>query len=230
MRLKDLIDLLLPRYCLVCGKVVFEKYERFWCINCNANMPLFVFSIGSISPVVKTFWGRCEVRYGGSLLLYESGSFYSNIFKEIKYRDRPDLGVYMGRLYGNRMLKHHRREIADIDLLLPVPMTKKKQKARGYNQAECIAMGFQQATGISMETSLLKRIKQRESQTQKSKFERWLNAKSVYECGELPKSIKHVAIIDDVVTTGATVEACIEAIRRFNNVKVSVFSLGFTDS
>lgn len=230
MRVNDLLDLLLPRYCLVCGKAVFEKYERFWCITCNADMPLFVFSIGSMSPIVKTFWGRCEVKYGGSLLLYESGSLYSNILKEIKYRDRPDLGVYMGRLYGHRLVKHHPRELAKIDLILPVPMTKKKRKSRGYNQAECIAKGLELATGISVESSILKRTKDRDSQTRKSKFERWLNAKSVYECGELPSGVKHIAIIDDVVTTGATVEACIEAVQRVNRVTVSVFSLGFTST
>ena len=228
MKIKDLWDVLFPRYCLVCGKAIFENYEKYLCISCYSELPLFIFSIGSISPIVKTFWGRCEVKYGGSFLMYQSGSLYSNLFKEIKYRDRPDLGVYLGNVYGHRLKKYHSKELSDIDMLLPVPMTKKKQAKRGYNQAECIALGLQNSTGIEMEKDCLQRVKDRGSQTRKSKFDRWLNAKSVYECGVLAEGIRHVAIIDDVVTTGATIEACIDAIRSKNDVKISVFSLGFT--
>ena len=111
MKIKDLWDVLFPRYCLVCSKAIFENYEKYLCISCYSELQLFVFSIGSISPVVKTFWGRCEVKYGGSLLMYQSGSLYSRLFKEIKYRDRPDLGVYLGGVYGHRLMKYHSREL-----------------------------------------------------------------------------------------------------------------------
>ncbi len=230
MKWKDWLDILFPRYCVVCGKVVFESYERYLCISCYANLPLYMFSIGSISPVVKTFWGRCEVTYGGALLLYNSQSVYAQLIKEIKYRDRPDLGNHLGFLLGQRLLRLNANEIAQVDLLLPVPMTRKKQLSRGYNQAEHIGKGLAAALHKECDHSYLKRVKNRSSQTRKSRFDRWLNAKSVYQCSKLPSHIKHVAIVDDVVTTGATIESCIDAIRAENNVKVSVFALGYTDS
>ncbi len=228
MKWKDWLDILFPRYCVVCGKVVFESYERYLCISCYADLPLYMFSICSNSPVVKTFWGRCEVTYGSALLLYNSQSVYAQLIKEIKYRDRPDLGHHLGYLLGQRLFRLNRNEITQVDLLLPVPMTRKKQLSRGYNQAEYIAKGLATALQIRYDNSYLKRVKNRSSQTRKSRFDRWLNAKSVYQCSPLPTYIKHVAIIDDVLTTGATIESCIDAIRAKNDVKVSVFALGYT--
>jgi ComF family protein len=231
MKFKDWLDVVFPRYCLVCGKSVFEAYENFLCIACFANLPLFIFSIEAANnPIIKTFWGRCAVSYGGALLVYQSGSPYSQLFKEIKYRDRPDLGRYLGYSLGLQMRKRHAEALAEIDVWIPVPMTRKKLASRGYNQAVCIAEGMQSSLGICLELNALERIKDRGSQTRKSRIERWLNAKSVYVCAPLAAHVKHVALIDDVLTTGATIEACVEAIRMKNDVKISVFALGYTES
>ena len=230
MKLTDLFDLWFPRYCLVCEKAVFESYERYLCISCYSNLPLYSFPILGASPLMKTFWGRCEIKYAGSLLMYQSGSKYSNVFKEIKYRDRPEVGSFFGFVYGQRMKKLYPQEISEIDWLLPVPMTRRKKRSRGYNQAWFISKGLAKSWSKKVDTSHLTRVKERGSQTQKSKMDRWLNAKSVYACSKLPSEVKHVAIIDDVITTGATIESCIAAICQNNQVQISVFSLGFTDS
>ena len=228
MKLTDLLDLCFPRYCLVCEKAIFESYERYLCIACYSNLPLNIFPIFGPSPLSRTFWGRCEIQYTGSFLIYQSDSMYSNVFKEIKYRERPDLGKFLGCVYGQRIQHLFPEEIKEIDWLLPVPMTRKKEQSRGYNQAKFIAEGLAKSWSKTMDTSHLLRVKERTSQTRKSKFERWINAQSIYTCAKLPEEIKHVAIIDDVVTTGSTIEGCVEAIRANNTVKISVFSLGFT--
>jgi ComF family protein len=227
---KELLDVLIPRYCMVCGKAVFEEYEAYFCIPCYGKLPLFPFEIGGKSPIIKTFWGRYEVRYGGSYMMYQSGSRYSEIFKEIKYRDRPELGSYLGYVYGSFLKRNYAIEMAEIDFLVPVPLSKMKEYSRGYNQAEHIAIGISNATGIALNTKVLRRVKSRKSQTTQSRFERWLNVYSNYESIGLPQEVKHIAIIDDVLTTGSTVGACIESIIRLNQVKISVFTLGYTYS
>lgn len=207
------------------------KRTKIFCVLRVLLIYPCLFSIEAANnPIIKTFWGRCEVRYGGALLVYQSGSPYSQLFKEIKYRDRPDLGRYLGYSLGLQMRKRHAAALAEIDVWIPVPMTRKKLASRGYNQAVCIAEGIQSSLGISLELNALERIKDRGSQTRKSRIERWLNAKSVYVCAPLAAHVKHVAIIDDVLTTGATIEACIEAVRMKNDVKISVFALGYTES
>lgn len=228
MKLKSLIDLLFPRYCLVCEKAIFESYEDYMCLVCFGNLPIYLFGLGRESPVNKAFWGRCEIDFGGAYLVYDSGSRYSEILKEIKYRDRPDLAVFMGKNYGYWLLKYHTSELKGIDAWFPVPMAKKKQRSRGYNQAALIARGLSLATGIPTKENYLVRRKTRESQTKMSRFERWLNAKSVYDCEEIPNDLKHIGIIDDVLTTGATIEACIDAVRKHGPIKISVFTLAYT--
>ena len=142
MKLTDLLDLCFPRYCLVCEKAIFESYERYLCIACYSNLPLNIFPIFGPSPLSRTFWGRCEIQYTGSFLMYQSDSMYSNVFKEIKYRERPDLGKFLGCVYGQRIQHLFPEEIKEIDWLLPVPMTRKKEQSRGYNQAKFIAEGL----------------------------------------------------------------------------------------
>jgi ComF family protein len=209
---------------------VFEDYERYFCIPCYSNMPLFPFKIEGNTPVVKAFWGRYMIEKGGAFLIYKSGSTYSQIFKEIKYRDKPDLAFYLGYVYGIKLKREALDLWNDIDLLLPVPLSKSKQRARGYNQADMIADGMSKALGIPVDKSSLMRTRSRGSQTSVRRFERWLNVRSNYVCNGFSSQIQHVAIIDDVLTTGATIGACIESILIENKVKISVFCLGYTHS
>jgi ComF family protein len=140
------------------------------------------------------------------------------------------LGFYLGYLYGTKLKKDFPNLLAQINILMPVPLSKKKKLARGYNQSEMIAKGLSKATGIRMETSFLKRIRSKGSQTKEGRFERWLNVKSVYDCEKFPQEWKHIALVDDVITTGSTIGACMESVIKLNKVDISVLCLGYTNS
>ena len=221
-----MIDILFPRFCLLCGSAVFEEYEKFLCLGCFSDLPLSMHSDPIENPMSKTLWGRCEFNMAQSLLNYQSQSKYANLFKEIKYRGRKDLAFYMGTLLGRKMKK----ELKHLDgaVLIPVPLAKRKFWMRGYNQAEIIAHGIAKSTGIPVNRNQLTRLVHRKSQTGKTRVERWLNIQSVYRCSKLPGRVQNVILVDDVMTTGATIESCVNALNKENNVDVTILTLGFT--
>ena len=222
----NVIDLLFPRFCLLCGSAVFEEYEKFLCLGCFSDLPLSMHSDPLENPMSKTLWGRCEFRMAQSLLNYQRHSIYADLFKEIKYRGRKDLAFYMGSLLGRKM-KHELKQLHG-SVLMPVPLARRKFWMRGYNQAEIIANGIAKSTGISVNRNQLTRSAHRKSQTEKSRVERWLNIQSVYRCSKLPGRVKNVILVDDVMTTGATIESCVRALNEENNVGITILTLGFT--
>ncbi|MDG1746377.1 MAG: ComF family protein [Bacteroidia bacterium] len=222
----NVIDLLIPRFCLLCGSAVFEEYEKFLCLGCFSDLPLSMYSDPLENPMSKTLWGRCEFIMAQSLLNYQRHSIYADLFKEIKYRGRKDLAFYMGILLGRKMKKELKH--LDCVVLIPVPLARRKFWMRGYNQAEIIANGIAKSTGISVNRIQLTRSVHRKSQTEKSRVERWLNIQSVYRCSKLPERVQNVILVDDVMTTGATLESCVRALNEENNVGVTILTLGFT--
>ena len=222
----NVIDLLIPRFCLLCGSAVFEEYEKFLCLGCFSDLPLSMHSDPLENPMSKTLWGRCEFIMAQSLLNYQRHSIYADLFKEIKYRGRKDLAFYMGILLGRKMKKELKH--LDCVVLIPVPLARRKFWMRGYNQAEIIANGIAKSTGISVNRIQLTRSVHRKSQTEKSRVERWLNIQSVYRCSKLPERVQNVILVDDVMTTGATLESCVRALNEENNVGVTILTLGFT--
>ena len=222
----NVIDLLFPRFCLLCGSAVFEEYEKFLCLGCFSDLPLSIYSDPLENPMSKTLWGRCEFIMAQSLLNYQRHSIYADLFKEIKYRGRKDLAFYMGTLLGRKMKKELKH--LDCVVLIPVPLARRKFWMRGYNQAEIIASGIAKSTGIPVNRNQLTRSVHRKSQTEKSRVERWLNIQSVYSCSKLPGRVKNVILVDDVMTTGATIESCVRALDEENNVGVTILTLGFT--
>lgn len=222
----NVIDLLFPRFCLLCGSAVFEEYEKFLCLGCFSDLPLSMHSDPLENPMSKTLWGRCEFIMAQSLLNYQRHSIYADLFKEIKYHGRKDLAFYMGTLLGRKMKKELKH--LDCVVLIPVPLARRKFWMRGYNQAEIIASGIAKSTGIPVNRNQLTRSVHRKSQTEKSRVERWLNIQSVYSCSKLPGRVKNVILVDDVMTTGATIESCVRALNEENNVGVTILTLGFT--
>lgn len=226
----DVRDVLFPRYCLVCGAMIFEAYEKFMCIQCFSNLPLSIHGIDEHNPIHKVFWGRCRIEFAYTLMNYQSHSVYAELFKEIKYRNRSDLAYYLGCLVGKRLQKRLNIEEKKAVVLIPVPLAKRKKWMRGYNQAEVIANGISKVTGTEVLTQTLLRRKHKSSQTVKSRLARWNNIKSVYTCKKITEKYQTVILVDDVVTTGATIEACYHAIKEINEIGVSVVSLGFTEN
>jgi ComF family protein len=172
-------------------------------------MPKTGFGDCDTNPVSKIFWGRVPVRAGTSLFRFEKGSAYQELLHDLKYRGNRRAGLYLGRLLGQE-LKHTR--FSDCDLIIPVPLHRRRQKKRGYNQSEIIARGASDITGIPVAGQLVGRKKNVRSQTKMNRQERFENMAKAFILNDYTSNLngKKILIIDDIITTGATLEACSE--------------------
>ncbi len=219
-----MLELLYPRSCIVCKKRLLSQ-EQFICFSCWNDLPLIPIKENRIIKLEQIFWGRVEIDRVVALFSYKSGSPYQNIIRAIKYGEQKKLGVEMGRRLAQHIKEHHL--LSDIDMIIPIPLHQKKFKKRGFNQSERIAMGVSQIIDIEVCIDVLKRIKHTSTQTKKSKYERWNNVKDAFNIVDAEKLInKHILIIDDVLTTGSTIEACVREILKIDGTKVSVATLG----
>ncbi|MBN2484445.1 MAG: ComF family protein [Bacteroidales bacterium] len=188
-----------------------------------ANLPITNFWQQPSNPVEQLFWGRANIEFGAAFLYFEKGSKFQNIFHELKYHGKKDVGVFMGKLFGRKLADSRFRS---VDLLLPVPLHKSRMNQRGYNQSECIAQGISEIMLKPIDNNSVIRKKATSTQTSRSRYDRWLNVERIYECKN-PHLLenKHVLLIDDIITTGATTESLIQEISAIKGIKVSVATL-----
>ena len=222
-----LLDLISPQLCVVCGKRL-SAVEDVICINCNLKLPRTGFSKSPYdNEMAKLYWGQIPIERAAAFFYYESHSNTANIIYELKYKSHPEIGPLMGR---KAAVEFKRDNFFDgIDGIVPIPLTKKRFRKRGYNQSEEIAKGISDITGLPIYNNVVKRTVFKESQTSKNRWGRRDNVEHVFELnGELPDNVKHLLVVDDVVTTGSTVIACSRQLARIDGIKISVMSLGLT--
>jgi ComF family protein len=183
-------------------------------------MPKTGFGDRENNPVSKIFWGRAPVRAGTALFRFEKGSAYQSLLHDLKYRGNRKAGLYLGRLLG-QALKH--TSFSDCDLIIPVPLHRHRLKQRGYNQSEIIARGISEITGIPVENHLIGRKKNVRSQTTMNRQERFENMATAFSLCDYHPDLneKKILIIDDIITTGATLEACSQVL--FNHYNCLVY-------
>ena len=224
-----LLDLLAPRLCTVCGRRL-SLTEQVLCASCNMHLPRTGFQLNaSDNMMARLFWGIIPVERAAALFYYEASSKDSNIIYDLKYHDHPEIGEEMGQMIA--------REFAEsgffdgIDLIVPVPLARSRQRHRGYNQSQCIAEGIADVTGLPLSKRAVRRTTFKKSQTQMGRWERQENVADVFRLTDAAAvSGKHVLLVDDVVTTGATMTACARELLTAGNVKLSLLSLGFAKS
>lgn len=224
-----LLDLISPRLCVVCGNRLTITEESI-CTRCNFHLPRTDFGQTPYdNEMAKLFWGQIPIERASALFYYESHSETANIIYQLKYKNHPEIGEVMGRLMAKELLAC---DFFDgIDGIVPVPLARKRQRQRGYNQSLEIARGVSEITGLPIYNKVARRNAFEGSQTSKGRWERNENVEGVFEVKDVSAiQDKHLLIIDDVVTTGATVIACAKELCKGGNVKVSVISLGFAKS
>jgi competence protein ComFC len=178
------------------------------------------------SKTKKLFWGRIPVEIGYSLLYFEKGNSTQKILHNIKYENKKKLTFEMGKKIGEKL--KNTNLINEIDVLIPVPIHKNKKFERGYNQSYLLSKGISSVIKIETNNQLIFRKKNSKSQTRLNKFLRWENAQNTYSISTkfINQQINHIAIIDDVITTGSTIESISQEILKTNpNIKISVISL-----
>lgn len=221
-----LLDLVAPRTCVVCGNRLAIE-EEILCVSCNLRLPRTGFSYDAYeNEMAKVFWGRIPVERCAPFMYYQAKADSANLIYMLKYNDRPDIGEYLGKMIAEEFKKDYFFE--DIDLIVPIPLERKRQRQRGYNQSLMIAKGVSEVTGLSIETGIIERKIYESSQTEKNRWMRNDNVKDVFQLLQ-PEKVqgKHILLIDDVVTTGATISSCGQELAKAGNVKISVLSIGF---
>ena len=224
--IKDLSDILFPRYCKVCGRRLMHC-EQHLCACCLLSLPRTYYEQEPNNLLMQHFIEWPEVVRATAYFYYHKEGQYSKLIHHLKYHDHPEVGIFLGQLAATEIKASGFFE--GIDLLVPVPLSKKKQRKRGYNQCDYIARGISKGTGISLCNNCLERTIDTDTQTQKDRIERWGNAEGIFRITN-PEVLKgkHLLLIDDVSTTGATLHACISAILTIPDVRISVFALAKT--
>jgi len=223
--INDLRGIFFPTSCCCCGDVLLSSENQI-CTACSLGLPFTYFSSEKDNSVENIFWGRVQIGAATALLYFSKKGGVQKILHNIKYKDNKELAVFMGRQLGAAIAESHRFD--DVDFLVPVPLHSKKLKKRGYNQSEEIAKGVAQNFGRQLCANVLIRTEFTDTQTKKSRFNRWENVHDKFSLAE-PDTFagKHILIIDDVITTGATLESCANAVLQANAAKVSVAGLAF---
>lgn len=223
--ISDFIDFILPRHCAVCGEVL-SRGERELCLNCLLAMPLI--DEAHCAELEKLFWGIVPVERVASYFYYRKGSPYNNLLHNLKYRNKPQIGLLLA---GNAAKELLPKGFFDgVELIIPLPLSKKKERSRGYNQCDYIADGLSQVTGIPVCKNCISRTKANETQTHKSREERWKNVEGIFAVSN-PDAVrgKHILLIDDVLTTGATIADCARALVEVG-CRVTIFTLAYSSN
>lgn len=224
----DFISLFFPVICLSCGKSLFRNEDSI-CTHCLYHLPRTDFHLNNDNPVAKIFWGRVQIEAATSFFTFSKRSNVQQLIHQLKYKGQKQVGVSIGNWYGHELRKSS--VFPKVDLIIPVPLHKKKLKKRGYNQSACFAEGLASGMHIPTDPGILFRSSSSETQTKKSRFFRWKNVEQLfYVKNEQLLRHKHVLLVDDVVTTGATLEACAQALLKVEGVKVSIATIAFTSN
>lgn len=219
----DLLSLVFPHVCALCGKSLIEG-EDVICLYCLYRLPLTNFHHDRENKVELRFFGKIPVQQASALFYFNKGSDFRHLIHLLKYKDRKDVGEMLGRFAGRELQKSN--SFQDIDYIIPIPLHKKKEKSRGYNQAESIALGLAESLSIPIDKQSVIRVKANKTQTRKNVFQRWQNVQEIFQLVDANTlKGKHLLIIDDVLTTGATIESCAQELLKIDGVKISIFTL-----
>jgi ComF family protein len=220
---ESLLHLTFPHSCAGCGTDVIDK-EHSLCLRCLYALPKTGFHPLEGNPVEKLFWGRLSLEAATTHLYFTKGSLVQRLMHRFKYRGDKALGTYLGRLLGAGLQEGHR--FAGIDGLVPLPLFPAKERRRGFNQAAVLCGGIAEVLQKPVYQNHIIRKAATESQTKKNRSDRWQNVEGRFElktANEL--SGKHLLLVDDVVTTGATLEACGRAMLQQGSIGLSVAAL-----
>jgi ComF family protein len=221
---EDTLALVYPNLCVACGKTVPAR-RYYLCTGCLHDLPRTHFHRDPANPLAMTFWGRVRLEHAAAWFHYTRGSRYSRLIHAMKYLGRKDIGYELGRLYATELAAS---PLAEAQLVIPVPLHPKKQRKRGFNQSEWIGRGIAEGLHLPMAADNLYRAVHTRTQTRKSRIERWQNVARVFRLKK-PHLLenRHILLVDDVVTTGATMESCAGVLLECPGARVSLAALGY---
>lgn len=224
--LKDFTTLIFPELCNACGTALVN-HEKLICITCLHQLPYTNFHRDHENKLAKQFWGRVNINAAGSYLYFTKKGKVQNLMHQLKYNNQPDVGIELGRLYGLELKKYAPYNLCNA--IIPVPLHPKKIKKRGYNQSEQFAIGLSQSLAIPVLGYGLSRIKSSKSQISMSRKDRYDNMATAFRAENIDLEIEpHILLVDDTITTGATLEACVIALNQVGIKEISIAGIAFT--
>lgn len=224
---KHLFNLFYPSTCICCEQNLLDQ-EKIICIECRADLPFAENGDFISNPLTRIFEGRVLIEKGASFLYYHPSGKVKKLIHELKYKNNQEVGEFLGKWFGERLLKS--TKFKDIDFILPVPLHSKKQQKRGYNQLTKFGDSLSTVLHTKYLENVLIRSSTTKTQTFKNRVERFENLMTNFSITDtaLLKN-KHILLIDDVVTTGATLEACCKELLETENIRISIATIALTE-
>lgn len=221
-----LLHLIFPHVCAGCGSDLLGK-DNILCIDCISSLPETLFHLHANNPVEKLFWGRLPVTHATAQYYFVKESLMQRLMHAFKYRGNKDLGLFLGRLMGHQLAQSNR--FSFVDAVVPLPLFASKESKRGFNQAAILCDGIAEVLGKPILKKTIVRTTHTESQTKKNRVQRWQNMEGRFLLkNESSINGKHILLIDDVVTTGATLEACGIELLKAEDIRLSIATLCFS--
>lgn len=221
--LLDFVSLIYPELCVVCNENLLNSEHQI-CLNCLNDLPRTGYHLLKNNPIEKRFWGKVPIFRGTAFFYFHKGSHFQKVLHSLKYKGNMEVGETLGKYAASDLLESD--DFKTIDVIIPVPLHPKKYQLRGYNQSEWIGRGLSVILEKPMDLLTLRRIRENTTQTKKNVYERYENTEGIFEITDKNRLAgKHILLVDDVLTTGSTLEACIRVLLEIENVKVSIFTL-----
>jgi ComF family protein len=216
----NFLSLLYPQVCAACGTLLLKE-EATVCLSCRILLPKTGYEMDDNNPVSRVFWGRIPFNAVSACFFFSKQGKIQHLIHELKYKKNTDAGLFLGNEIAKELIQSPLYQ--NIDFIVPVPLHPKKIRIRGYNQSEIIGRGMIEIVQCKLSTSNLARAVASTTQTKKSRFARWENVKDIFVLNR-PEEFagKHILLIDDVITTGSTIEACGRMLMQSQGIKVSV--------
>ena len=223
MLLNNVLDLFFPKVCYTCYDQLLD-FEHYVCTRCRHRLPITNFHFTNSDTIKKTLYGRVQLEQATALLYFEKKGIVQQLIHNLKYRGHEDIGVFLGQWLGGELKRCNAYK--DIDVVIPVPIHKQKLKQRGYNQVAKFAIEISKALNVEYFDNCLVKISHTESQVRKKRFARWQihNEQFSIKNSTLIEG-KHILLVDDIITTGATLESCISILKTVQNVKISIATM-----
>ncbi|MCF6223366.1 MAG: ComF family protein [Flavobacteriaceae bacterium] len=224
--LKNIFNLFFPELCLICNRLLIVS-DQLICVSCRSNLPITNFCDWSPNEVEKSFYGRVDIISGTSLLYFNRKGNVQKLIHQLKYKKQQKIGLFLGNWLGQAMINSER--FKELDGIIPVPLHKNKLKKRGYNQVTTFGISLSKTLKIPLFENVLIRVSKTQTQTLKNRFDRSKNLNEKFELIDTERfKSKHILLIDDIITTGATLEACCMQLYFTDNIKISIATMAYT--
>lgn len=222
----DFINLLYPRICHICEAELL-KNEELLCTSCLHDLPITSYHLDNENPVKKVFYGRVKINKATALLHFRKKAGVQHLIHDLKYRGHREIGTYLGKWLGTEL---ENTDWSNIEIIIPVPLHKSRLRQRGYNQVEDFGREIAKFLNAEYMDDVLLKISTTQTQTLKNRLSRWGKIEETLQIKNSEKIMgKHILLVDDLVTTGATLEACAHKLLETPDIKISIATMAITN-